>query len=104
MKHKKYIYTDKSHPAPAIMGAILGVISLAAMCAVIYITYKQEGQTQGGYGVTGLMAGLFSMVGFVLGAKSWQNTEGYKFFPIVATIINLVNLAGLAFLVYWGTH
>lgn len=102
MKRKKYIYTNKTHPQPAIMATILGIISFVSMAVVIYLAYLNEGQTQGGYGVTGLLALLFSLTGFVLGARCLRMTDCYRFFPVMGVIINLVVILEVGFLVYWG--
>lgn len=102
MKRKKYIYTNKTHPQPAIMATILGIISFVSMAVVIYLTYLNEGRTQGGYGVTGLLAMIFSLTGFVLGARCLHMKDCYRLFPALGVIINLVVLLVVGFLVYWG--
>lgn len=103
MRRKKYIYTNKKHPQTAIMSTVLGTISLVSMTIVIYMTYLKNGQTQGGYGLTGLLSALFSIIGFVLGAKSLQIKDSFKLFPVLGTVINVIVLLGLAFILYLGT-
>ena len=48
------------------MAAILGIISLVSLGIVVYLTYLRDGQAQNGYGVTGLLAAVFSLAGLVL--------------------------------------
>ncbi|MCM1570077.1 MAG: DUF6142 family protein [Roseburia sp.] len=103
MKRRKYIYTNKTHPQKAIMATILGIISFVSMAVVVYLAYLREGQTQAGYGLTGLLATIYSLVGFVLGASSLQNKDCYRIFPVLGITINLAVLLEVGFLVYWGT-
>lgn len=102
MKLRKYIYTNKKHPNVALVSTILGTISLVSMSVVIYMTYANHGVTQGGYGMTGLFSAIFSVVGFVMGAKSLQIKDCFKLFPVLGTLINLVVLIGLVFILYLG--
>ena len=84
------------------MSMILGVISLVSMIIVIYLTYKNGGEAKGGYGVTGLLATIFSLTGLVLGIITLKEKENYKLFPFLGTILNSVVLIGIGFLLYLG--
>lgn len=102
-KKRKYIYTNKKHPAGAIMSVILGTISAVSMIAVVYITYLAGGATKPGYGLTGLLAVVFSLIGFVLSITSLQKREIFRVYSVVGLILNLVNLIGIGGIVYMGT-
>ena len=103
MKKRKYIYTNKKHPTGAIMSVILGIISGVSMIAVVYLTYRAKGETIPGYGLTGLLAVIFSLIGFVLSAKSFQQKEAFRVYSVVGLILNLAVLLGVGGIVYLGT-
>ena len=102
MKRKNYIFTNKKHSDKAIMSMILCIISLISMIIVIYLTYKNGGNAKGGYGVTGLLATIFSVVGLVLGIVTLKEKENYKLFPCLGTVFNSVVLIGIGCLLYLG--
>ena len=84
------------------MSMILGIISLVSMIIVIYLTYKSGGEAKGGYGVTGLLATIFSLTGLGLGLVTLKEKETYKLFPCIGTVLNVLVLMGLGFLLYLG--
>ncbi len=84
------------------MAFILGVISFLSVGIVIYMTYRTAGDTRQGYGFTGLLAALFSLIGLILGVSTLQERENYRIFPVLGTILDLVVLIGLGLLVAWG--
>lgn len=84
------------------MSAILGMISIASMVIVLYLTYLAGGEAQNGYGVTGLLAAIFSLVGLILGIVTVRDKTYYPFFPWLGVILNLAALAGVSFILYLG--
>ena len=62
-KRKGYIFTNKKHSERAVMATILGVISLAALGTVVFMSYLGGGEAKTGYGFTGLFATVFSVAG-----------------------------------------
>ena len=50
---------------------------MISMFIVVYMTYKRDGDATVGYGVTGLFATLFSLVGLILGILILS--AGYEF-------------------------
>lgn len=103
MKKRSYIFTNKKHSERAIMSTILGTISIISLIIVIYLTYLQEGTAAGGYGVTGLLATLFSLTGLILGVLTLREKEYFRFFPWLGTILNLIALGGISMILYVGT-
>lgn len=85
------------------MSTILGTISIISLITVIYLTYLQEGTAAGGYGVTGLLATLFSLTGLILGVLTLREKEYFRFFPWLGTILNLIALGGISMILYVGT-
>ncbi|MCM1027475.1 MAG: hypothetical protein NC432_13665 [Roseburia sp.] len=86
------------------MSAILGVISLAALGAVVLLAYQRDGEALTGYGFTGLFALLFSLVGEVLGVQTIVNKDYYRFFPVLGILLNLAALGGLSLILYAGAN
>ena len=89
MKNRKYIYTNKKHSQKAIMSVILGIISLGSVILVLYLTSRAGGEAANGYGVTGLLATLFSFVGLILGILTVRENVYYRFFPILGIVLNV---------------
>lgn len=102
MKRKNYIFTNKKHSEKAIMATILGIISIVSMIIVIYLTYLKNGETTVGYGMTGVLATIFSLIGLCLGLVTIREKENYKLFPILGIILNVLVLLGMAFILYLG--
>ena len=104
MRKKNYIFTNKKHSDKAIMSMILGIISLVSMGIVTYLSYIQGGVMHGGYGVAGLLATIYSLVGLVLGIVTLRDKDIYRLFPVLGTVFNFVSLAGISFLFYLGSR
>lgn len=102
MKRKNYIFTNKKHSEKAIMATILGIISIVSMIIVIYLTYLKNGEATVGYGMTGVLATIFSLIGLCLGLVTVREKENYKLFPILGIILNVLVLLGMAFILYLG--
>ena len=91
MRKKNYIFTNKKHSNRAIMSTILGGISLG-------------GVMHGGYGVTGVLATIYSLIGLILGILTLREKDIYRIFPVLGTILNVVALGGVSFLLYLGSR
>lgn len=102
MKHKKYIYTNRKHSQRAMMSSILGIISNVSLALVVYLTYLKSGRAEISYGLTGLLAVLFSVVGLVLAFVTVQQKQYFKFFPVLGILLNLAGLGFAGFLVQLG--
>ncbi|MCM1112328.1 MAG: DUF6142 family protein [Muribaculum sp.] len=99
MKRKNYIFTNRKHSERAVMSTVLGVISNASLGIVLYLTYLSGGNAPLSYGLTGLLAALFSLVGLVLGLFTVREKDTFKLFPVLGVLLNLTALGILAFLV-----
>jgi hypothetical protein len=89
---KKYIFTDKKTSDRAKMSTILGIISNVSLGIVIYKTYLAAGDTQHGYGMTAILAMIFSIVGLILGIVTARDKEYYRLFPVLGIILNVIAL------------
>lgn len=102
MKRRNYIFTNKRNSDKAIMGMILGIISNVSLGIVIYMTYLRNGEAQNGYGVTGLLATVFSFIGLILGIVTLRDKNKFQLFPWLAIILNVLALAIISFILYLG--
>lgn len=84
------------------MSAILGIISLISLGAVVYLSYLRDGDAPPGYGITGILALLFSVTGFLLGILTARDEENFLLFPVLGMVLNFLAIAGVCFLVYIG--
>lgn len=95
-RRRKYIYTNKKTSERAIMSTILGIISNVSLGIVIYMTYLDNGETEHGYGVTAILAMIFSMIGLILGVITVKDKDYYRFFPVVGILLNVIALCVVA--------
>lgn len=103
MARRNYIFTNKKHSQRAIMSAILGMISTISLGIVVYLTYLHNGEATVGYGVTGLLATIFSIIGLTLGILTVRVKEYYRLFPWLGIVLNLIALGSISFMLYWGS-
>lgn len=103
MKKRNYIFTNKKNSERAIMATILGVISCVSLGIVVYLTYLNNGQAPAGYGVTGLLATIFSLTGLGLGIVTVREKNYYRLFPILGIVLNLAALAFVSLILYMGS-
>ncbi len=104
MARRNYIFTNKKHSQRAIMSTILGMISTASLGIVVYLTYLRDGAATVGYGVTGLLATLFSLVGLGLGIVTIRDKDYYRLFPRLGIVLNLVALGSISLMLYLGSR
>ncbi len=103
MKKRNYIFTNKKNSERAIMATILGVISCASLGIVVYLTYLNNGQAPAGFGVTGLLATIFSLTGLGLGIVTVKEKNYYRLFPVLGILLNLAALAFISLILYMGS-
>lgn len=84
------------------MSAILGLISNVSLGIVLYLTYLKGGEAPLSYGLTGLLAAVFSLTGLILGVLTVREKDSFKLFPVLGMILNLAALGFLVFLVQLG--
>lgn len=104
MARRNYIYTNKKHSQRAMMSTILGTISTVSLGIVIYMTYLRDGAATVGYGVTGLLAALFSVIGLILGVITVREKDYYRLFPWLGIGLNLLALGSISFILYFGSR
>lgn len=85
------------------MATILGIISNVSLGIVIYMTYRSGGNAPNGYGVTGLLATIFSLIGLILGIVTVRDKDNFRLFPWLGVILNVLALGIISFILYLGS-
>lgn len=86
------------------MATILGIISLASLGIVLFGTYRNAGEAMIGYGFTGVLATIFSVVGLILGIVTVKDKNYYRLFPVLGVILNLAALGEISLILYAGAN
>lgn len=97
-----YIFTDRRTSHRAVMAVILGIISMVSLGVSVFYAYEGSGELPVKYGVTGLLSGIYSFIGLVLGIVTVCDKGYYKFFPVLGVILNVIVLAGEGLILYMG--
>ncbi len=99
---KKYKFTDKKIDNLSIMGIILGSISLLALIAAIIISFFNDGQAFIRFGLTVIVALVFSVVGEILSIISRLQPDNYYILSDTGIVINTINLFFIMYIVGLG--
>ena len=99
---KNYIFTNKRYSEKSIMSTILGLISLGALVAAIYYTFLAGGEAMVGYGMTGLLAAIFSVTGLVLGILSKLEKDKFYLFAYIGIVTNALAVISIICIIYVG--
>ena len=93
---------DKRYSEKSIMSTILGLISLGALVAAIYYTFLAGGEAMVGYGMTGLLAAIFSVTGLVLGILSKLEKDKFYLFSYIGIVTNALAVISIICIIYVG--
>ena len=86
------------------MAVILGVISLVSLSIVVFRTSQNGGVATVGYGLTGILATVFSFIGLLMGILTVKDKSYYPFFPILAIVLNVLAFAFVSVILYVGAN
>ena len=101
---RKFIFTNKYSSPKGIMSTILGVMDIAALHYIIYLTYHNEGVALARYGSSALLITVFSFVGLILGILSKTEPDRFYLFSYLGILTNIVALGGISFILYAGAY
>ena len=87
-----YKFTNKTVPQIAILGLALGLMSLVAVILVILLAFRNGGEAKLSYGLTVVVAFVFSIAGMVCSVKGRMMPDTYKFFSTFGIAINGINI------------
>lgn len=88
MAKRSYKFTDKKHTKQGMVSTLLGVTGVALLIAGVITAYRMA---EGAGSVTALMGFLsmaFSVIGFLLGARGFQEEDVYYFFSRIGIGLN----------------
>ncbi len=101
-KRPGYKFTNRRHPKRAIMGMILGILSMLSLGWAVYLSYTNNGVNPGSAGMTGILVTIFAMTGLILGIITVTERESYPLFPVLAIVFNVLALGGISLILYAG--
>ncbi|MBR6094421.1 MAG: hypothetical protein IKP92_05270 [Lachnospiraceae bacterium] len=87
-----YKFTNKTVPMIVIFGLSLGIMSLAALIMTIVLTFTRGGVAPFNYGITALVAFLFSAFGLFCCIRGRLMPDTYVFFSTLGMGICGINI------------
>lgn len=87
-KKDEFKFSDKYHPLQGIIGVILALVVLVAMCVLFYVSSKSSGNAGMWIGFVGLGIFVINIIGFVFSVLGFQKQEIYYRFPIAGILLN----------------
>ena len=101
---RKFIFTNKDYSPKSIMSTVLGLIDIASLGYIVYLTYKNKGVSLPRYGATGLLITIFSFVGLILGILSKSEPDRFYLFSHLGILFNILALCGISFILFAGAY
>ena len=101
---RKFIFTNKDHSPKSIMSTILGLMDIAALIYIVYLTYNNGGVALPRYGSTALLITIFSFVGLILGILSKSEPDSFYLFSYLGILFNILALCGISFILFAGAY
>ena len=86
------------------MSTVLGLIDIASLGYIVYLTYKNKGVSLPRYGATGLLITIFSFVGLILGILSKSEPDRFYLFSYLGILFNILALCGISFILFAGAY
>ncbi len=101
-RRQPYKFTIKKISPWSVMSTILGSVSLISMILAIIFTFRNHGEARIGYGLTSILALIFSGTGMGLGIKTRLEKDMYYIFANIGIVINGIVLAFLIYILVLG--
>lgn len=102
MARRNYKFTDKRHTRQGLMALALGVLSLVLTAASLLLAYQKSGEAGSIVGLMGIFALLFSIAGFVLAIRGFQEEDVYYISSQIGAVLNGLLFIGWAFVCMIG--
>ena len=87
-----YKFTNKTVPLIAIVGVSLGAMSFLSLLMTVILTFSKGGTAPLSYGITVIVATLFSLGGLVCSIRARMMRDTYVFFSTIGIALNAVNI------------
>ena len=84
------------------MSTILGIITLLSMVFPIIFTFRNQGEAKVGYGLTSILALIFSGTGLGLGIKTRLEKDMYYIFANIGIVLNVLMLGFMIYILVLG--
>lgn len=101
-RRKPYKFTIKQISPWSVMSTILGIVSLFFMLLAVIMTFRNQGEARVSYGMTSILALIFSGIGMGLGIKTRLEKDMYYIFANAGIILNGLMLAFLIYILVLG--
>ena len=88
MAKRSYKFTDKKHTKQGIISCILGAASLVLLVSGLVTAYGMAGGAGSLAALMGFLSMAFSIIGFVLGARGFQEEDVYYLFSKIGIGMN----------------
>lgn len=96
--NKKYKFTDKKLSRGGILSSLFVLIAAGLLYAGVYISYKADGNGGTNVGLLGAGAFIASIIGFIIGIRSFKKDDvflGFPWFGVVGNAIIWIFMAGV---------
>ena len=96
--NKRYKFTDKKLSRGGILSSLFVLIAAGLLYAGVYISYKADGNGGTNVGMLGAGAFLSSIIGFIIGIRSFKKDDvflGFPWFGVVGNAIIWIFMAGV---------
>lgn len=103
-KKKNYKFTNKGHSKKAIMSTVFGALGCSSLIVLIYLSYLNKGDAPFKYGVAGILALVFAVVGMILAVMAVREKEKILLFGWIGIGLNGLALFGVSGLLYAGSY
>ena len=84
------------------MSTILGIITLLSMVFAIIFTFRNQGEAKVGYGLTSILALIFSGTGLGLGIKTRLEKDMYYIFANIGIALNVLMLGFMIYILVFS--
>lgn len=99
---RKYKFTDKKLSRGGLIASGLFLFSAISFVAGVYISFKNHGAGTEIVGILGTVAFLLSIVGLIIGLRSFKEDNVFLGFPWLGTIGNAIILVGMGSIILIG--
>ncbi len=95
-------FSVKENKLSTILGVALGIISIITVLLLVYLTFRRGGEASVSFAFAGLLASVFSLVGFLLSFLCVNDHYQHHWLGWIGMLTNGVGLATMAGILYLG--
>lgn len=103
-KKRYYKFTNKGHSKKAVMSTVFGALSCISVIVLIYLSYLNKGVAPFKYGVAGILALVFGIVGMILAVLAVQEKEKFLVFGWLGMALNGFVILVMSGILYAGSY